>query len=303
MSEEAQREFEKFNWSENNSWQQYYNNLYPTPTSTQLKYFKRKWFKKNINSRLELEENSESNDNVKGNESRFGPSNNNEKAPVNEIHKQIMVYSLLTSLLLSVILSIINFFPLIKNNFIIYRFIQLCNLFFIIGFGINLYEVSKKPIKFLTIEFWQGIIIEDSFHSLLSLFAYYGLTFNFPMIYIIPSVTAIFILSKYQHTLGNKRLNSFFTIANQKKNKIYERRAFFEAIGLGLYLILSTITRRISILYLSFYWALIRSKYPFDPYIQYAYRVTDNKINYYLNAYSNHIPNFIPRVYKTVSYR
>ncbi|KAK6589379.1 hypothetical protein RS030_213361 [Cryptosporidium xiaoi] len=301
MSEEAQREFNGFNWSENHSWQQYYSNLYPTPTSTQLEYFKRKWFKKNINSKLELDTSSESKNNSKYDQHKFGSSNNGQRVTVNKRHKQLMVFSLSISLLLSIVLSILGFLPLIRSNSFANRLVKLCNLTFIIGFGIHLYEISRKPIQFFTIEFWQRILAEDSFHSLLSLISYYGLTFSFPMIYIIPSVTAIFIIANNQQILNNKKLNTFFTIANQNRNIIYERRAFFEAIGLGLYLTLSIITKRISIFYLSLYWALIRTKYPFDLYIQYAYRTTNNKINYYLNIYSNYIPSFIPRVYKMVS--
>ena len=302
MSEEAQREFERFDWSKNNSWQQYYNNLYPTPTSAQLTYFKRKWFKRNIDSRLELEANSENKDGNSVNQNNFDTPDRNRRVVVGERHKQLMILSLSISLLLFIVLSFMNFIPFVKNSHIVYRLTQICTLLFIVGFGINLYDVSRKPIRLFTAEFWQRVLVEDSFHSLVSLVAYYGLIFNFPMIYFIPSVTAIFIVSKYQPIFNNEKLNTFFTLASQHKNTIYERRAFFETIGLSVYLILSTFTRRISVLYISLYWALIRSKYHFDPYIQYAYRVINNKVNYYLNAYSNYIPTFVPKAYKTVSF-
>lgn len=302
MAEQAQREFLEYDWSASSSWQQYYNNLYPTPSSIQLNNFKRKWFKKNVNSSLELDISTKSQKHDQIPYQNTGSYSNNRNESLNASgHKHWMILSFSISLLLTVVVLIFSFLHFVINARLTLRTIQLCTLSYVIGFLIYLYDISNKPIKFFTMDFWQKIIVEDSFHSLILLIAYYNLLNSFPMIYFIPGVTVLFIISNYKPVLQNEQIVYIFNLAKQNKNFIYQRRAFFEVIVLGIYIIIGIITRRISIIYISLYWSLIKAKYSFDPYIQYAFRITNVRINEFFRTYSNYIPAFFPNCYKWVS--
>ena len=48
--EEKFKAYEKYDWSKSSGWINYYDNLYPAPPLKVLDKFKRKWYKKNIDS-------------------------------------------------------------------------------------------------------------------------------------------------------------------------------------------------------------------------------------------------------------
>lgn len=305
-AEEAQKEFLEYDWSKSTLWQQYYNNLYPTPSAAQLITFKRKWFKKNVNSDLEIQLNDKKekpNQENNFSSSNFQPRNNQPKLLLSEGYKQWMILVLSISLLLSSIVQVLSFLPFIRGSSFTRMVVQICSLLYIFGLGMYLYDISSKPISLLSIEFWQKILIEESFHSLISVIAYFGLINSFPMIFFTPAVTSLFIISRYQPVVDNEQIISIFNLANQNKNSLYQRRAFFEVVVLGTYIIFAVLTRRISILYISLYWSLTRVKYPTDPYIQHAFRVVHSQINGFMRSYSNYIPSFISKSYNWVSSR
>lgn len=302
--EEAQKEFLEYDWSKSTLWQQYYNNLYPTPSASQLTTFKRKWFKKNVNPHLEIQIKEQNFNNYQENKFsnfNFQPKSCGSKLLLSEGYKQWMVFALSISLLLSSIIPILNFLPIISGSRFTRILVQICSLFYIFGLGTYLYDISNKPIKILSIEFWQKILTEESFYSLISVVAYFGLLYSFPMIFFIPAITSIFIVSKYQPIMNNEHIINIFNLANKNKNSLYQRRAFFEVVALGIYIFFSVFTRRISIIYISLYWSLTRVKYPIDPYVQYTFRVVHSQINNFMRSYSNYIPGFIPRSYDWVS--
>ncbi|OII74283.1 uncharacterized protein cubi_01127 [Cryptosporidium ubiquitum] len=299
-SEEAQKEFLEYDWSKSTLWQQYYNNLYPTPSASQLTTFKRKWFKKNVNPNLEIQIKESYNSyqqESKCSSFNFQPESTRSKLLLSEGYKQWMIFALSISLLLSSIIPILNFLPIIRGSKLVRMLVQLCSLLYIFGLGTHLYDISTKPIKLLSIEFWQKILIEESFYSLISIVAYFGLIYSFPMIFFIPAITSLFIISKYQPVLNNEQIINVFNLANQNKNSLYQRRAFFEVFALGIYILFAVFTRRISIIYISLYWSLTRVKYPIDPYVQYAFRIAHSQIDGFFKSYSNYIPGFIPRSY------
>ncbi|KAH8583870.1 uncharacterized protein ELE39_001616 [Cryptosporidium sp. chipmunk genotype I] len=303
--EEAQKEFLEYDWSKSTLWQQYYNNLYPTPSASQLITFKRKWFKKNVNPNLEIQV-KEQNYNIYQQESKFSGLNfqtksNESKLLLSRGYKQWMILSLSISLLLSLTISILNFVPIIRGSKFMHLLIQICSLFYIFGFGAHLYDISIKPIRFLSIEFWQKILTEESFHSLISVVAYFGLIYSFPMIFFVPAITSLFIVSKYQPVVNNAQIINIFSLANKNKSNLYQRRAFFEVFVLGIYIFFAVLTKRISIVYISLYWCLTRVKYPIDPYVQYTFRVAHSQINDFMNSHSNYIPGFVSRSYNWVS--
>lgn len=77
MSSEVEEQFRNYDWSSNSSWQSHLGNLYPVPSGAILEKVKRKWFKKNVNSALDVDlPNSSSG-------ARSDNSNNNEQSGAN----------------------------------------------------------------------------------------------------------------------------------------------------------------------------------------------------------------------------
>ena len=48
------KEFEKFDWTLNDKWQIYLNNIYPIPPRDRLLNIRKKWYKNNIDKDFDL---------------------------------------------------------------------------------------------------------------------------------------------------------------------------------------------------------------------------------------------------------
>jgi len=55
MNSEAEQKYREFDWSSNPKWLAYLDNLFPTPSGSTLEKVKRKWYKKNIDSSLDID--------------------------------------------------------------------------------------------------------------------------------------------------------------------------------------------------------------------------------------------------------
>ena len=51
--------YKKYDWSGDDNWQQYLNNLYPIPTSNKVEKIRRKWYKKNKDKEFDVDFNAE----------------------------------------------------------------------------------------------------------------------------------------------------------------------------------------------------------------------------------------------------
>ena len=69
--EQKFREYRKFDWTLNDKWQTYLNNIFPTPSRERLEKIRRKWYRDNIDKDFDLsyDPSTESNnDNNSGND-------------------------------------------------------------------------------------------------------------------------------------------------------------------------------------------------------------------------------------------
>ncbi|KAL7068721.1 hypothetical protein ACR3K2_08800 [Cryptosporidium serpentis] len=305
---ESERKFLEFDWSSNVLWHQYYDNLYPTPTVAQLNIYKRKWFKKNVDAKLELHPKIYSSQ-PNGN-SPTANCNIEEKADHSNIYhsnlkatllNQLIIYSLLMALLLTSFLIVQIALPFTKQNNAISNISKLATLLYLFGLSSYLYEKLDKPIKFTSFEFWSKILYEDGFQSFLILIALFGITSVFPLVFISPMITSLFILVDFSQILNYKKFHIATKIIKNNRSAILQKRAYFEIFGLGLYILYTAITRKISLIYPFLHWNIIRTKYMFDPYLQLAFRQIDGHFNLFLRTYSVHIPLFIPKIYTWVS--
>jgi len=52
--EQKWREFKKFDWTLNDKWQIYLNNIYPMPPRDKLEKMRKKWYRDNVDKEFDL---------------------------------------------------------------------------------------------------------------------------------------------------------------------------------------------------------------------------------------------------------
>lgn len=48
------KEYRKFDWTLNDKWQTYLNNIFPTPSRERLEKIRRKWYRDNVDKEFDL---------------------------------------------------------------------------------------------------------------------------------------------------------------------------------------------------------------------------------------------------------
>jgi hypothetical protein len=52
--EQKFKEYRKFDWTLNDKWQTYLNNIFPTPSRERLEKIRRKWYRDNVDKEFDL---------------------------------------------------------------------------------------------------------------------------------------------------------------------------------------------------------------------------------------------------------
>ncbi len=52
--EQKFKSFQDFDWSNNQGWQSYFSNLFPTPPLSKVERFKRKWYRDNVDKDFDV---------------------------------------------------------------------------------------------------------------------------------------------------------------------------------------------------------------------------------------------------------
>ncbi len=67
--EQKFKDYRKFDWTLNDKWQSYLNNIFPTPSRERLEKIRRKWYRDNVDKDFDLSyEPSTANESSGGNE-------------------------------------------------------------------------------------------------------------------------------------------------------------------------------------------------------------------------------------------
>lgn len=67
--EQKFKDYRKFDWTLNDKWQSYLNNIFPTPSRERLEKIRRKWYRDNVDKDFDLSyEPSTTNESSGGNE-------------------------------------------------------------------------------------------------------------------------------------------------------------------------------------------------------------------------------------------
>lgn len=53
--EEKWKQYRKFDWTLNDKWQNYLNNIYPIPTRDRLEKIRKKWYRDNVDKQFDID--------------------------------------------------------------------------------------------------------------------------------------------------------------------------------------------------------------------------------------------------------
>ena len=304
------KKFKKYNWAYSDDWQNYYRNLYPSPPISKLLHYKKKFYRNYIDPDFDINyvppegENQETlytppPEVIEKNLKKLKKDKNNNQENNNEDKEEEK--SQYDKLLEKYELSKKNCRPI---NSIILKYSQLILLLlfiFSIPVGIKtnqfaLYAFLIKVIRevgkpYFSKKYFQCLLMNDSFHSLLYIFLCYLDYFNYYMILPIAISTIIAIAEDFKdNNLGFNYINNYISTVNKVKEKLIEDKTYIEVIIGFLEIIGASIginTFKTPIIY----WHILRFRYIVNPYVNQSFGELNQIVNKFKK--NNKCPNFL----------
>ena len=286
---EAEKSFQEFEWR-NSEWKLYLENLYPPPPLSKIEYYKRKWFKNNINSALALESNQGKRDGTYA-------KHPNAQSTTTKTSYIPSIYTATPPLLLFIglIFSAVYTLPFVSR-----RVLRFALAFYISGFVFSMFSRFGK-IQWNT-HYWQTCIADHSFQALLITTA--TLILQSWISLISPTLSAIVLLgetSSQWMTLIPRSLAAHVSVvaATRKINTNRYRLLEFQAdveIFVGFFILILLFMRYTSGITVLLYFNALRFKYQLSPLTQAAFQKIHQKIIFFLSKPS--IPSFVLSSYK-----
>ena len=276
--EEKFKQFQNFDWINNDLWQSYYRNLYPSPPASKLDKYRRKFYKLkidpdfDINYKIIEQQTNNNNNNSSHNDYSNKTSNNSKSNNINNNNNNILL-KIETFILFLFILSIPFNLHSLKLGFI--------------GFLIKGYNECGIP-KF-NMEYLQNIMIKDSFQMLIFNIILFIDKFNYYLIFPL-ALTSIIYISENLKILNILFFQTYTESIIKDKKKLFKDRAYIEVI-IGFFLIPGIYFQLNSYFIILFYWQYLRIKYALNPQIRYVFSVINNFVNNYKN--SSNCPSII----------
>ena len=298
------KKFKKYNWAYSDEWKHYYDNLYPSPPISKLLHYKKKFYRDFIDPDFDINyipsggENEESafspppevieNNLRKQMKEKYGKDNQNNKTNYERIKEKYE-------------LSKLNNKP-IDNCVIKYSQIMFL-IFFILSIPLGVKTIKLAIYAFLlkTIrevgmisfnkKYFQSLLLNDSFHTLIYLFICNFDYFNYYMILPV-SISALVSIAEDLKDIKlpiNFYQNYILSINKVKENLIQDKTHLEVAIGFMQIIGGSIGINKFSTPIL--YWHILRFRYSVNPYANKSFSELNNLIDIFKE--SNKCPNFL----------
>ena len=290
------KKFKKYNWAYSDEWQNYYRNLYPSPPISKLLHYKKKFYRNYIDPDFDINyippegENQESAYTpppevieknlkmLKKEQKKNEPNNDNEeeKSPYEKliekyelskkncrpINSSIFKYSQLIFLLLFILSIPIG---IKTNQFALYAFL------------IKVFrEVGKPSFSKL---YFQCLLMNESFHTLIYIFLCYLDYFNYYMILPVTISTIVSIAEDFKdNNLGFQYINNYISSVNKVREKLIQDKTHIEIIIGFLEIIGASIginTLKTPIIY----WHILRFRYIVNPHVNKSFNIFNQEVD------------------------
>lgn len=288
--EEKFKKFQEVDWSANEKWQNYFSNLYPTPPGNKVEYFKRKFYKMNIDEDFDINytpnNNSNTSNNNFSNQSRNNPyAHSTGGVNINQSDSKIFKgFTLIENILW------------VFSIFYCFTYLPYIRVICIIPYIIRIIRRVGRPN--LTYNYAEKVMLDEHLHFLL----YLALLFidRYNLYLMLPHIlTGILNIGEYL-----KFTNVLPTLHNLIVNNrvlISEIRANLD-LFLVVFLIIGIFMQINSIFICIFFMQYLRMKYMLNVDCKYAF----SRLNGYVNSKKTILPgpfNFvITKVQQAISY-
>ena len=284
------KNFKEYNWVFSKDWNNYYNNLYPSPPITKLLHYKKKFYKNYIDPDFDVNYIPPEGEKI---ETKYKPPpevieknmkktrNQNEDNIFNE-NKEKSNYE---KILEKYDLAKKNYKPL---NYNIFKYSQLLFTFLFIlsipfgvktnqfsfnAFLIKLFREVGKPI--FSKLYLQYLLLNDNFQTLIYIFLCSIDNYNYYML--LPVLISILIITA-EDFKEIKVLKKYFSKIIESKSEIILNKTQIEVI-IGFFQIIGTFlgvnTLKVPIIY----WNLLRFRYIVNPFVYKSFEELNKKVN------------------------
>eukprot|EP00922_Rhytidocystis_sp_ex-Travisia-forbesii_P047879 GHVS01071384.1.p1 GENE.GHVS01071384.1~~GHVS01071384.1.p1 ORF type:complete len:337 (-),score=26.79 GHVS01071384.1:192-1202(-) len=297
MSEETLKNFTDFDWSDSR-WQAYLSGLYPVPPADKIQKWKKKWYKKNVDSSFDSAwepspQRSSPSPTVGGID--FGAQRSNPP------HLSLLKSTASISFLTAVFLSTLYTLPLLGTAPKLYVGAMIC---YFMGLICDLGSKYGRPQW--SMSWWQPLFLEDSGQMIMYMF-FTVLIIRNPLSFIPLAITSAIHTAEtyvqYKQQLpavlkNNQSLDSMATSLHSQRMRWMQLRADAE-VGLGVMLILLAFFTGGSGLLASFlYFHFMKIRYSMSGFTSTTFRKIDAKLTSLTN--SSYCPGVLRYVYSKV---
>jgi hypothetical protein len=292
------KKFKKYNWAYSDEWQGYYRNLYPSPPISKLLHYKKKFYRNYIDPDFDINytppegETQESlytppPEVIEKNKKKIIKDNKNNSESNKDLEDEEK--SSYDKLLDKYELSKKNCKPInstiLKYSQLIFLLLFICSI--PVGIGTNkfsLYAYFIKVIRevgkpYISKKYFQCLLMNDSFHTLIYIFLCYLDYFNYYMILPVAISTIISISEDLKESnLGCNYFNNYISSVNKLKGKLIQDKIYLEVvIGflqiIGAFIGINTFKTPI------IYWHILRFRYIINPYVYKSFEDLNQKLN------------------------
>ena len=305
--ERKYKKFKKFNFAYSDDWKNYYNNLYPSPPISKLLHYKKKFYRNYIDPDFDINyvpPEGETQETVytpppevieknlkKLKKEKQKENNNNENN--NDLDEEEEKKSPYEKLIEKFELSKKNCQP-INSNILKYSQVLFLLLFiFSIPVGIKtnqfaLYAFLIKVIRevgkpSISKKYFQCLLMNDSFHTLIYILICYFDYFNYYMILTVAISTIISISEDLKdNNLSFNYINNYISSVNTVKENLIKDKTFIEVVIGFLQIIGASIginTFKTPIIY----WHILRFRYIINPDVNQSFGELNQKVDKFKN--------------------
>lgn len=279
--EEKYKIFENHNWSKDEKWQLYYNNIYPTPKGDRISYIKKKYYKLKIDNDFDINyqpKNIYSNNTENKSHNKYNYNYSSFKATnFNLLYENTLKSKIISSV--EAILFVISCILIFIYNKHALKFSCFTLLF-------RIYRRIGIP-KF-NMEYAQTLFLDEHVHCLMLVLLF---MIDKSLIYVMISFFITSLLNVSEYCRFYKIAYKIFNSIVNKRVLLSELRSNSEII-IGFMLIIGVLLKLNNFIIVIFYWQYLRFKYIFSPDCASSFK----RLNEYINKHKKKLPNIIQTV-------
>eukprot|EP01066_Platyproteum_vivax_P014692 Platyproteum_vivax@DN656_c0_g1_i1.p1 len=287
MPSESFKLFQDFDWS-NSEWLKYFDGLYPTPPQTQVLKWKKKWYKKNIDPSLDLNEGAEPTPppSAKQHQPQHFSGQFGAPPPPASYAAAKQPNLLLFAAVGHISALFFYLCYLVGYGWAYNRAIQT----FLVTYVVD--SMCRYGVPRLNTEWWMPVVFDDCVQSTMMLVF---LMMGAPMFIGLasPTITSALAISqiysisplvqRFTPLFLQKYMSDGHKFLESKKIRVMQYRANAEVMA-GVLLAVMAIVKRAGFLPVLLYWTWMRARFMASAFTQSAFRSVDGQIRKVLPA-------------------